>query len=93
MAGHFITQVETDVKLKWGVLLKRELAESVLGCWQVSKGVIVVKIAAKPVGLNILQFYAPATIYSDSEIDEFYEEVDQVRRQCRAGRKLSLWGI
>ena len=67
-----------------GVPLKRELAESVLGCWQVSKRVIIVKIAAKPVGLNITQVYAPTTDHSESEIDEFYEEVDQVRRQCRA---------
>ena len=43
------------------------------------------KIAAKPVGLNIIQVYAPTTNYSDSEMDEFYEEVDQVRRQSWGG--------
>ena len=68
-----------------GVLLKRELAESVLGCWQISKRLMVVKIDAKSVGLNIIQVYTPTTNYSDSEMDEFYEELDQVRRQCRAG--------
>ena len=61
-----------------GVMSKRELAESVLGCWQVSKRVIIVKIEAKLIGLNIIQVYAPTSDHSDSEIDEFYEEVDQV---------------
>ena len=54
-----------------GVLLKRELAESVLGCWQVSKRVMVMKIAAKPVGLHIIQVCASTTSYRDSEIDDF----------------------
>ena len=51
------------------------------------------KIAAKPVGLNIIQVYAPTTSYSDSEMDEFYEEVDQMRRQCRAGEVSVVMGI
>ncbi|KAK3892970.1 hypothetical protein Pcinc_003149 [Petrolisthes cinctipes] len=38
-----------------GVLLRRELADAVVGCWQVSQRVILVKIAAKPVGLNLIQ--------------------------------------
>ena len=67
-----------------GILLGREMAEAVVGCWQVSKRVMLIKIAAKPVGLNIIQVYAPTTAYSDSEVDEFYEQVDSVRRQCKA---------
>ena len=67
-----------------GILLGREMARAVVGCWQVSKRVILVKIAAKPVGLNLIQVYAPTTDYSDREVDEFYEQVDSVRRQCKA---------
>ena len=67
-----------------GILLNREMADAVVGCWQVSKRVMLIKITAKPVGLNIIQVYAPTTDYSDSEVEEFYEQVDSVRRQCRA---------
>ena len=67
-----------------GILLNREMADAVVGCWQVSKRVMLIKITAKPVGLNIIQVYAPTTDYSDSEVEEFYEQVDSVRRQCKA---------
>ena len=67
-----------------GILLSKEMADAVVGCWQVSKRVMLIKITAKPVGLNIIQVYAPTTDYSDSEVDEFYEQVDSVRRQCKA---------
>ena len=35
-----------------GVLLRKEVAEAVIGCWQVSERVILVKIDARPIGLN-----------------------------------------
>ena len=41
------------------------------------------KIAAKPVGLNIIQVYAPTTDYSDEDIEAFYEQVDSARSQCK----------
>ena len=61
------------------ILLNREMADAVVGCWQVSKRVMLIKITVKPVGLNIIQVYAPTTDYSDSKVEEFYEQVD---RQC-----------
>ena len=64
--------------------MSREMAEVVVGSWQVSKRVMLIKIAAKPVGINIIQVYAPTTDYSDSDMEEFYEQVDSVRRQCKA---------
>ena len=67
-----------------GVLMRRDLAESVVGCWQVSKRVILIKIAAKPVGLNIMQVYAPTSDYGPNDVDEFYEQLESVRRQCKA---------
>ena len=54
-----------------------------VGCWQTSKRVILIKKAATPVGLNIILIYAPTTNYIDSEVEKFYEQVDSVRRQCK----------
>ena len=64
-------------------MLRRELAGAVSGCWHLSDRVILVKIAAKPVGLNIIQVYAPTADYSDEDIEAFYEQVDSARRQCK----------
>ena len=49
-----------------GILQSRELEDAVVGCQQVSKGVTLIKLAAKPMGKNIIQEYAPTTDYSDS---------------------------
>ena len=66
-----------------GLLLRNEQAGAVTGCWQLSDSVILVKIAAKPVGLNIIQVYAPTADYSDEDIEAFYEQVDSARSQCK----------
>ena len=72
--------------------MRRDLAESVVGCWQVSKRVILIKIAAKPVGLNIMQVYAPTSDYGPNDVDEFYEQLESVRRQCKAEEVTVLMG-
>ena len=67
------------------LLLRKKLADAVVGCWQVSERVIMVKIAAKPIGLNVVQVYAATGDHSDDEVDLFYEHLDNVRSQCRSG--------
>ena len=42
------------------------------------------KACRKPVGINKTQVYSPTTDYSENDIEEFYEQVDSVRRQCKA---------
>ncbi|XP_063863898.1 craniofacial development protein 2-like [Scylla paramamosain] len=66
-----------------GVLLRKEVAEAVVGSWQVSERVILVKIGAKPTGLNTIQVYAPTGDHSDDEVETFYDQVDSARGQCK----------
>ena len=54
-------------------MLRKERAEVVVGSWHVSERVILVKINAKPTGLNIIQVYAPTGDHSDDQVDAFYE--------------------
>ena len=75
-----------------GVLLRKEVAEAVVGCWQVSERVILVKIDAKPIPLNIIQVYAPTGDHSDDEDDDFYEQVDSVRSRCKPGEVILVMG-
>ena len=61
-----------------GLLLRKKLADAV-GCWHVSERVIIVKITAKPIGLNIIEVYVPTGDHGDDEVDLFYEQLGNVR--------------
>ena len=43
-------------------------------------------------GLNIIQVYAPTGDHSDDEVDLFYEQLDNVRSQCRSGEVTIVMG-
>ena len=66
-----------------GILIRKEIEEAVTGCWQFSSRVMLLKVDARPVPLNIIQVYVPTTDHSHEVIDEFYEQLEQVRRQCK----------
>ena len=66
-----------------GVLIRKEIEADVSGCWQLSDRVMLLKINARPVNLNIIQVYAPTSGCSEDMIDRFYEQVESVRRQCK----------
>ena len=60
------------------LLLQKKLAEAVIACWQVFQRAIMIKIAAKRVGLNIIQVYAATGDQSDEDVELFYEQLDKV---------------
>uniref|UniRef100_A0A0P4VZ55 Endonuclease/exonuclease/phosphatase domain-containing protein n=1 Tax=Scylla olivacea TaxID=85551 RepID=A0A0P4VZ55_SCYOL len=57
-----------------------------------SERVILVKIDAKPTGLNIIQVYAPTGDHSDDEVDAFYEQVDSAWGLCKPGEVTLVMG-
>ena len=42
-----------------GILLSKEVTNSVIGFWPVSDRIAPVKLKAKPFNMNIIQVYAP----------------------------------
>ena len=46
--------------------------KTVNGYWTLSDRVLLLKIARKPLDLNIIQMYAPTSTISDEDIDKFY---------------------
>ena len=52
----------------------------------------MVKIAAKPVGLSIIQVYAPTGDHSEEDVELFYEQLDKVRNQCKSGEVTLVMG-
>ena len=66
-----------------GFLVHRYIVKSVIRCRSILNRLMTVRLRSSP--FNIIQVYAPASSYEDSEVDEFYRElqslVDQTPKQ------------
>ena len=54
-----------------GIILDEEASKSVKGYWAVSDRVLLLKVAGKPLDLNIIQAYAPTSASSEEDADNF----------------------
>ena len=52
----------------------------------------MVKIAAKPIGLIMIQVYVSTRYHSDDEVDLFYEQLDNVGSLCKSGEVTIMMG-
>ena len=59
------------------------MANSVVGFWPVPDRIAVVKLNAKPFNINIIQVYAPTSASTEEELEEFYEELDKFKKECK----------
>lgn len=66
-----------------GVMMTKKVARCMKGYMAVSDRVLLVKLAGKPIDINIIQVYAPTTDHTEEELDEFYEMVEQAMRHCK----------
>ena len=68
-----------------GFLVHKDIVKSVIGCRPVSSRLMTVRLRASPFNITIIQVYAPTSSYDDSDVDEFYRElqslVDQTPKQ------------
>ena len=58
-----------------GFIVRKEMVKCVLGC--TPSRVIMLRLAAKPFNITIIQVYAPTSTYSDEAVEEFYEKLDE----------------
>ncbi|GFN81560.1 craniofacial development protein 2-like [Plakobranchus ocellatus] len=65
-----------------GIILDKEIGKAVKGYWTLSDRIILLKIAGKPLDINIIQVYAPTSACSDDDIEKFYEELEEAKTQC-----------
>ena len=56
---------------------------TVMGCHPVSSRLITIRLRANPFNITIVQAYAPASDYDDNEIEEFYDQLQNVIDQTR----------
>jgi hypothetical protein len=61
-----------------GILIKKEIEKHVAGYWTYSDRIMLIKIKATPFDLAIVQTYAPTTDHNDEEIEEYYENLQEV---------------
>ena len=57
-----------------GILMKNNIARSIMGYWPICNRVIIFKLQGKLFNINILQTYAPTQDHNDEDIEQFYEE-------------------
>ena len=59
-----------------GFLIRKELINSILNINMISSRIISIQFAATPMNITIIQVYAPTTDYSDEDIEECYELIE-----------------
>jgi len=65
---------------------------SVLGYKAVSDRIIIIKIKAHPLNINIVQTYAPTAYAADEDIVAYYEQLDGVVNEIPSNEILMVIG-
>ena len=60
-----------------GFLVHKDIASAVLGCRPVSRRLISIRLGAAPFNITIIQVYAPTSSHDDSEVDHFYQQLQE----------------
>ena len=60
-----------------GFLVHENIANAVLGCRPVSNRLISIRLRAAPFNITIIQVYALTSGHDDSELDHFYQQLQE----------------
>ena len=60
-----------------GFLVHKDVVGAVLGCQPVSSRLISICLRAAPFNITIIQVYAPTSDHVDSEVDHFYQQLQE----------------
>ncbi|GFN81087.1 craniofacial development protein 2-like protein [Plakobranchus ocellatus] len=82
----------TESKKGVGIIVDQTVTKAIKGYWALSDRVLLVKIAGKPVDLNIIQVYAPTANSNDEDLDKFCNELDTAKTQCKSQDPLIIMG-
>ena len=77
--GHKVYFSGEEGKHEYGVgfLVHKDLVGAVLGCQPVSSRLISIRLRAAPFNITIIQVYAPTSSHDDSEVDHFYQKLQE----------------
>ena len=60
-----------------GFLVQKDIVNAVLGCRPVSSRLISIRLRAAAFNVPIIQVYASASGHNDSEVDHFYQQLQE----------------
>ena len=60
-----------------GFLVHKDVVDAVVGCRPVSSRLISIHMRAAPFNITIIQVYAPTSGHDDSEVDHFYQHLQE----------------
>ena len=77
--GHEVYFSGKEGKHEYGVgfLVYKDVVGAVLGCLPVSSRLISIRLRAAPFNITIIQVYAPTFGHDDSEVDHFYQKLQE----------------
>ena len=63
---------------KVGFLIHKDTVNAIMGCRLVSSWLINIRLKASPFNITIIQAYAPKTDYDEDDIEDFYDQLQEV---------------
>ena len=66
-----------------GILVDSNTNKSIINFVPLSERVMMLQLQTTKVRMNILQVYAPTSASEDREIEEFYEQIEQLLRNIK----------
>ena len=61
-----------------GFLIHKNTVNCVMGCRPVSSRLITIRLRAMPFNITSIQAYAPTSDYDDDDVEDFYEQLQEV---------------
>ena len=60
-----------------GFLVHKDVVDAVLGCRPVSSRLISIRLRVAPFNITIIEVYAPTSCHDESEVDHFYQQLQE----------------
>ena len=78
--GHKMWYSGHDTLHRQGVafLVHKDKTASIISCTPISSRLISIRVAAQPFNVSIIQVYAPTSDYDDEDVEEFYEQIEDI---------------
>ena len=67
-----------NTSMAFDCFVNKDIVNTVMGYLQVSSRLINIHLRAVPMKLTVLQAHAPSSDYDDNEIEEFYDQLQNV---------------
>ena len=90
--GTFIYSGGQNAEKGVGVMLSKFIKPCLIGYWAISERVLLVRLKGAPFNICIIQVYAPTSEHDEEEVDQFYQELDQARQQCKEHEVIMVIG-